>query len=60
MDTIRFHIRFSETSTKDILRFADDAQLKEIQEHFKGHQIETLCKQVKEEREARRGINWID
>ena len=55
MDTIRLRIRFSETSTKDILYFANDEQLKEIQEHFKGHLIETLCKQVREEREAKKG-----
>ena len=56
MDTIRLRIRFSETSIKDILQLANDAQLKETQEHFKGHPIEAICKQVKEERDAKKGI----
>ena len=59
MDTIRFHLRFSETSTKDILRFANDEQLKEIQEYFKGQQIEKLCKQVREERDAKKAKKGI-
>ena len=50
MDTIRLRIRFSETS---ILQLANDAQLKETQKHFKGHPIEAICKQVKEERNAK-------
>ena len=55
MDTIRLRIRFSETSTKDILYFANDEQLKETEEHFKGHPIEAVCKQVRAERDEKRG-----
>ena len=55
MDTILLRIRLSDTSIKNILQLTSDAQLKETQEHFKGHPIEAICKQVKAERDAKRG-----
>ena len=55
MDTIHLRIRFSESTIKDILQLANDEQLKETQEHFKGHPIEEICKQVRKERDAKRG-----
>ena len=54
-DTILLRIRFSDTTIKDILQLANDAQLKETEEHFKGHPIEAICKEVRAERDAKKG-----
>ena len=58
-DTIHLRIKFSDTTIKDILQLTNDEQLKETEEAFKGHPIEKLCKQVREEREAKKAKKGI-